>query len=562
MPTTGRALTAPDAELLIQPFQFNRVAQVLPSVQQPGDPFRVQVQRRRLLPQPPAPLRAAALLLDLGQLPDQKKHELLFLAGQLAAVVGSHQCHPSPRAYRNQFSAKSPPPLCQAFLTRRHAPLNHADGPFQLPPCGHPDRLMVLQGWRRTTGWLPAGWVAAIEDGSVAVDVDLLAVLAERLDGPSALRLLRWWWQQPGPDPRWPALMGGVRDPQLAAWLRDRLACPDRPGAPETIACLLPLLGFQRQPQDGAVLARWALAPQPGAVRRAALEGLAVGLSSWPQAALRRCLRSLAGDLDSALAAVAVDLLARLPRARADLMALGGVTLEAAVEQRRQRRLAALPVSPLLLVVHGRAGGVVPVEVQEIRAELARRRQAPVLVQALTGDAPQPPAAVGGPGASMLTLVPLMLLPGGHVRHDIPTLAARWQQLGPLRRLPFLGAWPTWQRALAEEFADLAGPGTPIGEPPVSAPSPPPLMLHHPVEGRLGQRYLATLERRTGARCLATPYSADHLAELQLTLTAPALPLALAANRLTDALAPLVGPPLLQRPRFRQLLLAELEALP
>jgi hypothetical protein len=49
---------------------------------------------------------------------------------------------------------------------------------------------------------------------------------------------------------------------------------------------------------------------------------------------------------------------------------------------------------------------------------------------------------------------------------------------------------------------------------------------------------------------------------LQLTLSAPALPLALAANRLTDSLASLVGPPLLQRSRFRQLLLAELEALP
>jgi hypothetical protein len=42
----------------------------------------------------------------------------------------------------------------------------------------------------------------------------------------------------------------------------------------------------------------------------------------------------------------------------------------------------------------------------------------------------------------------------------------------------------------------------------------------------------------------------------------PLLPLALAANRLTDSLASLVGPPLLQRPRFSQLLLAELEALP
>ena len=36
----------------------------------------------------------------------------------------------------------------------------------------------------------------------------------------------------------------------------------------------------------------------------------------------------------------------------------------------------------------------------------------------------------------------------------------------------------------------------------------------------------------------------------------------IAANRLTDQLAEQVGPPLLQRPGLRQLLLAELEALP
>jgi hypothetical protein len=94
-----------------------------------------------------------------------------------------------------------------------------------------------------------------------------------------------------------------------------------------------------------------------------------------------------------------------------------------------------------------------------------------------------------------------------------------------------------------------------------------PLLLHHPLEGPLAARYLTTLERRTGAHCVATPYSAEHLAELKLTLAAPALaapalPLALAANRLTDQLAEQVGPPLLQRPGLRQLLLAELEALP
>ena len=330
-------------------------------------------------------------------------------------------------------------------------------------------------------------------------------------------------------------------------------------------ACLLPLLGFQRQPQDGALLARWALAPQPGAVRRAALEGLAVGLSAWPQAVLASWLRRLATDHDPSLAAAAVDLLARLPAARARLVALAGVSLDPAVEQRRQRRLAGLSLpqalaSSLLLVVHGRAGGVVPPELLELAAELERRRRAPVLLQALTGEPPGRPAAVGASSVLPLTLVPLMLLPGGHVRYDIPAIATHWRLHGPVRRLPFLGAWPAWQRALVAELAELRERAAQ------------PLLLHHPLEGPLARRFLAHLEACTGARCVPASYS-DPSGEGLLSSLIPApiagapappplLPLALAANRLTDNLASLVGPPLLQRARFRQLLLAELEALP
>ena len=169
-----------------------------------------------------------------------------------------------------------------------------------------------------------------------------------------------------------------------------------------------------------------------------------------------------------------------------------------------------------------------------------------------------PPATqellLGDLGDQQLTLVPLLLLPGGHVRHDLPAIARHWAGFARLQRIPFLGAWPRWQAALAVELAGL-GPRDSQG-------SAVPLLLHHPLEGPLAGRYLATLERRTGCRCLATPYSAEHLAELQLTLSAPALPLVLAANRLTDQLADQVGPPLLQRPLLQQLLLSELEALP
>jgi sirohydrochlorin ferrochelatase len=225
--------------------------------------------------------------------------------------------------------------------------------------------------------------------------------------------------------------------------------------------------------------------------------------------------------------------------------------------------LATPPVmaTPLLLVVHGRAGGVIPTELHALATELAHRRGTPVLLQALTAacpDAlPQSLALAPGAGDQALTLVPLMLLPGGHVRQDIPAIAKHWRALpgvGAIRRLPFVGAWPLWQQALAAEATRLQAAAL--------VRSPRPALLHHPLEGALGQRFLNHLAQVTGTHLRATPYSSEHLAELQLPSGVPALPLALAANRLTDSLASLVGPPLLQRARFRQLLLAELEALP
>lgn len=218
---------------------------------------------------------------------------------------------------------------------------------------------------------------------------------------------------------------------------------------------------------------------------------------------------------------------------------------------RARRRGETLPAhrptaTPLLLVVHGRSGGVLPPELVALAAELEQRRRAPVRLQALTAEQPPEPGQLLCAGQG-LTLVPLLLLPGGHVRHDLPAIVRHWRRLTPVALRPFLGAWPRWQRGLRVELESLG---------------PLPLLLHHPLEGPLAARYLEHLAGVCGARCLPAPYSAEHLAELQLPSGVSALPLALAANRLTDQLADRLGPPLLQRPRLRQLLLAELEALP
>jgi sirohydrochlorin ferrochelatase len=232
------------------------------------------------------------------------------------------------------------------------------------------------------------------------------------------------------------------------------------------------------------------------------------------------------------------------------------------------------------LVVHGRSGGLIPDELQDWARELEQRRDAPVLLQALTKGAPEPNPGfwAGAHRAGSVGLVPLLLLPGGHVRQDLPTIARAWRdRLGPdpaiqLQRYPFLGAWPAWQQLLADQLAPREDPSEDFAAI---------HWLHHPLEGPLAQRYLAHLGRVLGKAGIATPYTAD-LAELVLPDersergTVAVLPLTLASNRLTETLAagqrlpldpgqarpPWPLPPLLQQPAIRQFLLKALEGLP
>jgi hypothetical protein len=202
-----------------------------------------------------------------------------------------------------------------------------------------------------------------------------------------------------------------------------------------------------------------------------------------------------------------------------------------------------------VLLIHGRSGGVVPPELGALAAEVQHRRGAPVILEALTA-AELPPLPVTP--AEPTTAVPLFLLPGGHVRQDVPLRLVRWRAAGTVRALPFLGAWPAWQRILAAEVERLAG----------GRGAARPLLVHHPVEGSLPQRYLAHLASFCGARCLAVPYADAEGVEVVPWPGEPALPLALAASRLTDGMGAWLGPSLLGRPHCSQALLELLVALP
>ena len=448
---------------------------------------------------------------------------------------------------------------------------------------------------------MPIGpWIAALEGGVLPLEADLVAALATRVDRPGAERLLAmgvaagedWFWQSlarerlglagtvqavwlepllacaglisPDQHLAWAQVLGCFQDPLVADQLR-RLGVES--GWQE--ASLLPLLGHQRQAQDGALLLDLALRPAPLALRQAALEGLAVGLAAWPVAPLRAGLVVLAQDLHGALAAKAVDLLARLPQGQPALRRLGRLALDTEVAQRLRRRLSP---SPLVLVVHGRRGGVIPDEVRALASAVEQRRGAPVVLQALTAEPPQASAGFlnAAQQAQMVTLVPLLLVPGGHVRVDLKAISGDWrrrlasQQGVSLQRRSFLGAWPAWQQVLAAQLRQVAD-GKPC------------CWLHHPLDGELAHRYVALLSQVLGCPGVSAPYSAamDQLGPVAAN-SSVVQPLTLAANRLTESLeASLMGepengcdrqvqllPPLLQQLEVREFLLASLGALP
>ncbi len=133
----------------------------------------------------------------------------------------------------------------------------------------------------------------------------------------------------------------------------------------------------------------------------------------------------------------------------------------------------------LRLIVHGRAGGYVPSCVRSFALQVAQRRGTPVLVEALTATDRHEQSA------DPIWLVPLLLLPGSHVREDVPLIRQRLQQQGVNTRLvPFLGAWPSWWRLLQEwvERQDCRHDSL--------------VLVHHPLRQGVAHRYLSLLQQR------------------------------------------------------------------
>jgi hypothetical protein len=213
-----------------------------------------------------------------------------------------------------------------------------------------------------------------------------------------------------------------------------------------------------------------------------------------------------------------------------------------------------VPADPLLLVVHGRAGGEIPAALRAFAAELAGRRGAAVELDALTAGGSPPPLA------GRVTLMPLLLLPGRHVRDDVPALRRALRRRGVrVRAFPFLGGWQPWQEHLHGWLDSLRSGGAE------------PLLVHHPLDDPPGRRYLAMLRDRLGVPLIDAAAAVALVARGGSARTL--LPLALAPNRMTAALesalaerpggaSPLACRHLLDQPRSRSVMLDLLARLP
>lgn len=214
------------------------------------------------------------------------------------------------------------------------------------------------------------------------------------------------------------------------------------------------------------------------------------------------------------------------------------------------RKSGSCHLSALRLVVHGRSGGVISSCWLELADVVAKRRQAPVLLEALTAAEPvQTGVMVPRSNPEHQWLVPLLLLPGSHVRSDLPQIRQRLRESGTSTTLlPFLGAWPHWRDLLGRWLTPSGGASSRLA------------VVHHPVRPGPADRYLTLLAAQLG--CPLVPADQWELFEQQNPGCQPR-PLALAPNRMSEALRQAGGSPaLLEVPLVRSGLIDLLAALP
>ncbi len=201
----------------------------------------------------------------------------------------------------------------------------------------------------------------------------------------------------------------------------------------------------------------------------------------------------------------------------------------------------------LHLVIHGRSGGRIPDCLQRLSAAVADCRGTPVHLEVLTAER-RSPAKFLTPSQTQW-LVPLLLLPGSHVRNDVPQIRNRMQREGSnVHTLPFLGSWECWWMLMSSWITNL------------SVQHPSLALVHHPLRPGLSSRFLSSLQHRFDLPVVSfdvwNQFSRDHPQVIPL-------PFSLAPNRMSEALRQVGGlPSLLENSELRQGLIHCLAELP
>ncbi len=136
------------------------------------------------------------------------------------------------------------------------------------------------------------------------------------------------------------------------------------------------------------------------------------------------------------------------------------------------------PRRGIRLVVHGSSGGKIHPCFYELMKDVQNLRGMDVHLEAITSG------SVPSSKDCSVWLVPLFLLPGQHVRHDIPSIRRRLRNEGiTTNLLPFLGSWLDWLLILKNFIKREALCGVPA-------------LIHHPLRPGVSRRYLRFLEKQ------------------------------------------------------------------
>ena len=134
------------------------------------------------------------------------------------------------------------------------------------------------------------------------------------------------------------------------------------------------------------------------------------------------------------------------------------------------------------LIIHGSKKGFVHPIMNIIVDEVQKRRGKLVELEVLTENSYQ------ASRSKFIWLVPLFLLPGTHVRIDVPLIRNRLKkELINTKLTPYIGSWNKWINILIQMIK-------------VEKKSVNPVLLHHPLRSKIASEHMQYLGNRLGVK--------------------------------------------------------------